>query len=71
MSDVMDFLGDLVHHPIDTLTGNTNPPTPPNKPGYSAVDASHHLGSGLASKGASLVGGRQAALDKAVQDAGG
>lgn len=71
MSDFTDFLGDLVHHPIDTLTGNTGKPAAPNKPGYSATDASHHLGSGTAAKGAELVSGRQAQIDKAVTDAGG
>lgn len=71
MSDFTDFLGDLVHHPIDTLTGNTGKPVAPNKPGYSATDASHHLGSGIANKGNDLVSGRANQLNKQIQDAGG
>lgn len=70
MSDILDTLGDLAHSAYDTVTGAFSSKAP-NKPGYTAEDASHHMGSGIADKGASLVTGRQAQIDQAVKDAGG
>lgn len=71
MSSVLDTLGDLAHQAYDKVSGALSSPSAPNKPGYTATDAAHHLGSGTVSKGASLVSGRQAQIDKAVQEAGG
>jgi len=40
MSDLYDFVGGLIHHPIDTLTGKLDPPTAPKKAAYTKSDAS-------------------------------
>lgn len=71
MSDFLDTLGDLVHHPIDTISGMLGKGTAPPKPPYTSADASKHLGSGIAAQGASIVSGRQAQIDKQISDAGG
>lgn len=71
MSNVLDTLGDLAHQAYDKVTGALSSSSAPNKPGYSAVDASHHLGVGLADKGAQTVGGRQKQLDDQITAAGG
>lgn len=69
MSDLKDFIHGLISHPIDTLSGNLDPPSAPQKPAYTAQDASGHLGSGLAKKGAESISSRAAHVDNAVQDA--
>jgi hypothetical protein len=69
MSGALDTLGDLVHSAYDKVTGKSTP-SAPSKPGYTAQDASQHLG-GMAGNAASNISGRQAAIDKAISDAGG
>lgn len=68
---VLDTLGELVHHPIDTVSGMLGAATSPAKPGYTSADASKHLGSGIASQGAATVSGRKAQLDAQISEAGG
>lgn len=63
-----DTLGDLAQHAVDAVTGLFKR-TASSKPGYSVEDASHHLGAGLADKGAQTVSGRKKQIDDAVDDA--
>lgn len=67
MSDILDKIHDLAHHAVNLVTGDITKSDPP-KPPYTGVDASQHLGSGLAKKGADAISGRQKQIDSAVDD---
>lgn len=67
---VLDTIGDLAHQAYDKVSGALSSASTPNKPGYTAEDASHHLG-GMTGNAASNISGRQAQIDKAISDSGG
>lgn len=66
----IDTIHDLAHRAVDLASGAMSAASAPDKPAYSAEDASQHLG-GMVGKGAALVSGRQKQIDDAVRDAGG
>lgn len=68
---VLDTAGDLIHRVVSTVTGAISPGVTPDKPAYTAEDASHHLGTGAVDQAAKAVSGRQKQIDDAVRDAGG
>lgn len=69
MADAIDTVHDLAHRLFNAVTGALSPPSAPNKPAYTATDASQHLGTGIADKGQQLVSGRQKQIDDAVDAA--
>lgn len=69
MADALDTVHDLAHRVFNAVTGVLAPASAPNKPAYTATDASQHLGAGIAAKGAQTVSGRQKQLNQAIDDA--
>jgi hypothetical protein len=69
MSDLLDKVGDLAHQAYNAVTGALSAPSAPAKPAATTIDASQHLGSGIAQKGAETVGGRQKQINDAVDAA--
>lgn len=69
MSDVKDYIGDLAHHIYDTVTGVLSPASAPSKPAATLIDASQHLGTGIAAQGADTIKNRKSQIEQAVDDA--
>ena len=70
-SPILDKIHDLDHHAYDAITGTLSGPSAPSKAPSTTLDASQHLGTGLADRGAAAIRGRSDQLDKQVADAGG
>ena len=64
MSDWLDTLKDVARHAYDTVNGTVADATKPQAPTPATVPVN-----GLANQAAQTIGGRAAAINKAVEDA--